>query len=98
MRATHINNLPLGDYFAFGEIQSVSIVNFRLCGEHLLSLHDESRQRRAKEREDNRSERFSSLSLESFPSFDQSRFASVAEAPGAYRIDNTAWFARSGGS
>ena len=94
MRASHINNLPIGNYFAFGEIQSVSIVNFRLCGEHLLSLHDESRQRRAKEREDNRSERFSSLSLESFPSFDRSRFASAHKCAGAYRYVITAWFAR----
>ena len=39
----------------------ISIVDFRLFGGNLLSLHDESRQRRAKEREDNRSERFSSL-------------------------------------
>ena len=35
--------------FAFGEIRLISTVSFRLCGEHLLSLHDESRQRRAKE-------------------------------------------------
>ena len=80
--------------FAIGEMRLISIISFRLCGEHLLSLHDESRQRRAKEREDNRSERFSSLSLESFPSFDRSRFASVAEAPGAYRYVIAAWFAR----
>ena len=54
----------------FSMIDKMSFnIKFRLRGEHLLSLHDESRQRRAKEREDNRSERFSSLSLESFPIF-----------------------------
>ena len=36
---------------------------------------------------ENRSERFSSPSFESPSSFDRSRFASVAEAPGAYRFD-----------
>ena len=80
--------------FAFGEIWSVSIVNFRLCGGHPLSLYDESRQRRAKEREDNRSERFSSLSLESYPSFDRSRFASAHKCAGAYRHVITSWFPR----
>ena len=94
MRATQKITCLSAIIFAFGEIQLVSIINFRLCGEHLLSLHDESRQRRAKEREDNRSERFSSLSLESFPSFDRSRFASAHKCAGAYRHDNTAWSPR----
>ena len=74
---SYYDNMPIGNYFAFGEMRLISIIIFRLCGEHLLSLHDESRQSRAKERKDNRSERFSSLSLESFPSFDRSRFASA---------------------
>ena len=57
-------------------------------------MHDESRQRRAKEREDNRSERFSSLSLESYPSFDRSRFASAHKCAGAYIHVITSWFPR----
>ena len=88
--ASYRINLPIGlaIIFAFGEIRLISTVSFRLCGEHLLSLHDESRQRRAKEREDNRSERFSSLSLESYPSFDRTRIASVAKAPVSYVCEN----------
>ena len=44
----------------------MSIISFRLRGGRLLSLHDESRQRRAKEREENRSGGFL-LSLLNLP-------------------------------
>ena len=48
----------------------------------LLSLHDESRQRRAK----GRRKPFGAVSFSPWnpSSFDRSRFASVAKAPGAY--------------
>ena len=86
MRATPKITCLSAITFAFGEVLSSSIINFRLCGEHLLSLHDESRQRRAKEGEDNRSERFSSPSFESLSSFDRTRFASAHKCAGGLQI------------
>ena len=61
---------------------------FRLRGGRLLSLCGESKQRRIKGKRETVRSGFP-LSFEILSPFDRSRNASVAEAPGAYRIDNT---------
>ena len=79
--------------------QAVGFVNLPSCRAGTYFRYTTKVGKGVPKGEENRSERFSEGNLLPFllwnpSSFDRSRFASVAEAPGAYRNDISAWFPR----